>query len=561
MKGNAGSCPPPEELLAHLHGEGTKETEAHLSGCGSCRSRLRGLGALDDLLGGLPPAGAAPSGSCPGEEALRRFLSGGEPSLEAHLSDCPACLERLVSIADVASSPAVPLPGDLRTRLEGLFQRRSVRPTRRRRFPLLRRIPGERPAAAWFAAAAAALVLLALAGVYGRRSPSPPPSRETARGETPPAPVPEVPEGRPEVPESPASRRDERERLERALEELAETRRRYLEEARAHDLRRLEEEQREAEARLDRLRREEIRAAEERARRESSPATTAAAVAVLERAEGEVFLLDRSGRRPAAAGLPILEGQGLTAIGAASELALAYPDGTRLELGGDAVMTLRSEGAGERRKGVFLARGLLRADVARQPGGAPMVFRTPHGEATVLGTVLRLAVEERRTRLEVMEGKVRLKNLAGKTVDVPAGHQAVAASGVELAARPIDDPAVQAVIGFVLINADNGLPVPGYEPIPQGAVLELPRLPRRLNMRADTRPERVGSVLFAFDDNPRFQLQNGLPYSAFGGASGRWWAWENPKPGPHVLTATPFTGAKATGAAGRPLTLRFFVKK
>jgi hypothetical protein len=44
------------------------------------------------------------------------------------------------------------------------------------------------------------------------------------------------------------------------------------------------------------------------------------------------------------------------------------------------------------------------------------------------------------TRLEVEEGKVQLKNLAGKTVDVVSGHFAVAAPGTELLARPMAPP-------------------------------------------------------------------------------------------------------------------------
>lgn len=555
MKGNADACPDPEDLLAFFHGEGKAETGDHVSGCESCRLRLREFGALGEILG-RPPAAEVPAASCPDEQALRQFLSGGGPSLlEAHLSDCPCCIERLAAIADVAASPAGPFPEGLRARLEGLALRRRARPATRRRSRLFRRFPDGRPAPIWIAVAVAALVLLSLAGLFGRRSPAPPSPRDTARVEPGPGQASTDPGPRPDVPAEPPSCGDERERLERALEELAETRRRYLEEARAYDLQRLERERLEAEERLGRLRREEIRAAEERARREPRP-VTAAAVAAVERAEGEIFLIEGAGRRPAVAGVPVLEGQGLTSIGAASELALAYPDGTRLELSGDAVMTLRSS------KGVFLIRGLLRAEVVRSPGASFFEVETPHATARVIGTELRLRVDSTSTRLEVTRGRVRFtRSSDGRSLEVSAGFSATAAPGMDLLARPIHDPALPAVLGLTLIDADTGLPVPGYDPIPQGATLTLSKLPRRLNMRADTRPERVGSVLFALDDNPRFQVQNGLPYSAFGGAAGRWWAWENPKPGPHVLTATPFTGAKASGLAGRPFTLRFIVRK
>jgi hypothetical protein len=69
-----------------------------------------------------------------------------------------------------------------------------------------------------------------------------------------------------------------------------------------------------------------------------------------------------------------------------------------------------------------------------------MVVVSPQGEARILGTVLRLTVEtgnKESTRLEVLEGKVRLTRTGGISVEVPAGHAAVLAEGTELAARPL----------------------------------------------------------------------------------------------------------------------------
>jgi hypothetical protein len=59
----------------------------------------------------------------------------------------------------------------------------------------------------------------------------------------------------------------------------------------------------------------------------------------------------------------------------------------------------------------------------------------------VVGTTLRLYVDpdpKKGTRLEVEEGKVELKNLAGKTVYVESGHYAVAGVGVELVTRKLE---------------------------------------------------------------------------------------------------------------------------
>jgi hypothetical protein len=116
-------------------------------------------------------------------------------------------------------------------------------------------------------------------------------------------------------------------------------------------------------------------------------------------------------------------------------------DGTRIELAADTSLVAPEGG-----KRFVLSRGSLLADVVKQPQGAPLVFGTPSAEATVLGTTLRLTVAEGEkglTRLEVLEGKVRLlRALDGKTVDVPSGHFAVAAAGTDLKARALPDPRV-----------------------------------------------------------------------------------------------------------------------
>src|SRR4029077_15738527 len=86
-------------------------------------------------------------------------------------------------------------------------------------------------------------------------------------------------------------------------------------------------------------------------------------------------------------------------------------------------------------KRIRVLRGDLAASVSPQREGKPLRFSTPQGEAEVLGTKLRLLVAadaSQATKLGVLEGKVRLKNLAGKSTVVRGGHSAVAAAGKEL---------------------------------------------------------------------------------------------------------------------------------
>lgn len=171
---------------------------------------------------------------------------------------------------------------------------------------------------------------------------------------------------------------------------------------------------------------------------EKSPETTGTRVAVakVESVEGEVYIVSPAGKATAKAEEDLQAGEGLE-VGATGTVVLTFADRTRVEVGPNAALReLKSEGG----KRIFIAKGEVHAAVAKQPKEQAMVFVTPHGEATVLGTTLRLVIDpnpKEGTRLEVTKGMVRLKNLAGKTVDVPSGHFAVAAIGTVLTTRPI----------------------------------------------------------------------------------------------------------------------------
>jgi len=144
------------------------------------------------------------------------------------------------------------------------------------------------------------------------------------------------------------------------------------------------------------------------------PATVAATM-TLERADGTT--------------LTVAEGAGLEA--APGRATLRYVDQTRLEIAaGTEIQELRTE----KGKRITIVKGEIRAIVAKQPKNQPLILSTPHGEATVLGTTLRIIVDPKKgTVLVVEEGKVQLKNLAGKTAEVITGHYAVAAAGAEIA--------------------------------------------------------------------------------------------------------------------------------
>lgn len=119
-------------------------------------------------------------------------------------------------------------------------------------------------------------------------------------------------------------------------------------------------------------------------------------------------------------GRDLIEGD--TVSGAAAVL---WPDGTRVEL---------SDGGQIRASGARVERGVVSAQVAKQPAGRLFSIATPNAEAVVLGTRFTLKIDGAGTILEVQEGKVRLKRDSA-SVDVAAGQTATAAKGVTLAAK------------------------------------------------------------------------------------------------------------------------------
>ena len=108
---------------------------------------------------------------------------------------------------------------------------------------------------------------------------------------------------------------------------------------------------------------------------------------------------------------------------------------------------------------------------------------------------------------------------------------------------------------LTLINTDTNQPVPGFDPIPNGAVLDLSKLPtRNLNIRADA--AGAESVRFELDGNVR--VESSVPYAVAGDTGNKFKPW-TPSVGAHKLTATPYSENYAKGTAGTPLTLSFTV--
>ena len=85
------------------------------------------------------------------------------------------------------------------------------------------------------------------------------------------------------------------------------------------------------------------------------------------------------------------------------------------------------------------------------------------------------------------------------------------------------NPELQGVTGFTLIDANLNTPVVGYDPIPEGAVLNLATLPTNLNIRANTNPNPIaGGVFLNLNSGEIARQENVAPYALGGDNSGNY---------------------------------------
>lgn len=164
-----------------------------------------------------------------------------------------------------------------------------------------------------------------------------------------------------------------------------------------------------------------------------------AAIARVERVSGEVMLILPSGGGPARESQPISLDSGLE-TGPDGQATIVYPDNTRLEVAPATSLAKLAEAPARGRipggKQVVFQRGQVIAVVTKQPAGQQMTFVTPHAEARVLGTTLRINVDPAWTRVEVKEGKVRLtRSSDGAFVDLGPDQYAVVTAGLKVSAR------------------------------------------------------------------------------------------------------------------------------
>ncbi len=289
--------------------------------------------------------------------------------------------------------------------------------------------------------------------------------------------------------------------------------------------------------------------------------------------EGNAVLTRRNDTIPIEKGMLIKPGEFLQTV-EASTVRLEYVDGTMISVYPGSSIRLEK---GAENKRIHLLVGAIYADVAKQPENKPMVVNTPYAIATVVGTRFSLQVESSRTRLEVEEGEVELASKSEERIlFVTAGYHAEAGPGADKdgivpteADEQIDYPELR-VTAFSLIDAETDQVIPAFDPLPDGAVIDLKKTKsRHFNFLIHTEGS-VGTVRSEWNGKVVKQLpghseyDESRPFSVFGErkqpytrkhdfTAGRLHA------GDHLLKATPYRGSGAKRGRGRSLTIRLRV--
>ncbi|MFW5748225.1 MAG: alpha-amylase family glycosyl hydrolase [Chloroflexota bacterium] len=113
-----------------------------------------------------------------------------------------------------------------------------------------------------------------------------------------------------------------------------------------------------------------------------------------------------------------------------------------------------------------------------------------------------------------------------------------------------------AVTSFTLVDADTDTPIPGFDPIPADAIIDLNVTPE-VNIRANTTGDAISSVIFSLNGE-QARTESRAPYYLAGDNNGDAYAWNAPL-GTHTLTATPYVRTDSGNEAGTAFTLNFSV--
>ena len=177
-------------------------------------------------------------------------------------------------------------------------------------------------------------------------------------------------------------------------------------------------------------------------------------------------------------------------------------------------------------------------------------WRSDHDQAVRQGELYALRALQDWARL------YREDSFTGFKVDTFFGSVTVTATEPQLPSH------VNTLASFTLIDAQRDVPVAGFDPLYNGAVIDLSDLAAQgitqLNVRMNTWPATVGSV--RIDRTGAAQTADSTPpYSLEADADGDYAPISFPV-GTHRISAIPFSGPTSIGVGGVPLTISVTVQ-
>jgi hypothetical protein len=126
-------------------------------------------------------------------------------------------------------------------------------------------------------------------------------------------------------------------------------------------------------------------------------------------------------------------------------------------------------------------------------------------------------------------------------------QQLTVVDGYEAPARAPPPPTVS---DFTLIDADRDEPIPAFDPVPDGATVNLATPPtRNLNLRANPGATPSEACVSTMTPPVPQRVDNNAPFALACDSAGSYSAWR-PVPGGHTVTAVPCVEDYAGGAAG-----------
>jgi formylglycine-generating enzyme required for sulfatase activity/tRNA A-37 threonylcarbamoyl transferase component Bud32 len=169
----------------------------------------------------------------------------------------------------------------------------------------------------------------------------------------------------------------------------------------------------------------------------SRPGLHPTGIVFLERLEGEVRITRGGNGRPASVGQMLAQGDAVDTGPWPSRGVLRFENGTEIEIEPDSRIGDLSFESGKR---LVVSKGTIRADLMKQSPDERMTFLTPDGEVSGTRSTFRIFIGSdpgQGTRIEVARGQTEVRKPGGERVVIEGGSFAIAATGVELVAKPL----------------------------------------------------------------------------------------------------------------------------